>query len=289
MGEHMSKRPSSSQTVTPAPQDDVFRLALERMDQGICLIDAQLRFVFFNQRFVELQGLPAGRFGSGDGFEDFVRYQIEQGEYGEDEGGRQIADRLALMKRGEVHTLERRRPNGTVLDIRRAPLPDGGFLTTYTDITHTRRVERELAANEERQALILEAAAEGIYDWDIVRDHLYISPRLDELTNFEWGEHGHRSEAWVSRVHPDDRVRYQASLLAYFKGKTERLDCEYRLADREGYYRWLRDHGKCVRGADGRGNYEQVRPGRPDVADKFRDIFQLLLVVPIVVFGQAVT
>ena len=108
----------------------------------------------------------------------------------------------------------------------------------------------ELQEKNERYALVSQAVAEGIYDWDIARNALWVSPRLIEI--FGWGEPGpdagaRPSQDWNARVHPDDFEHYRAALRAALKGETARLHCEYRIRLSSGEYRWVEDHALPVR------------------------------------------
>lgn len=134
---------------TEGQHDDLVRkaaileLTLDAMEQGVSVFDADLNVVIFNRRFLDILGFPADRFRPGDRFEDFLRYNAERGEYGPGDVEAQVQSRLALARRFEAHCFERTRPDGTIIDVRGTPLPGGGFLTTYTDVTERRRSERE--------------------------------------------------------------------------------------------------------------------------------------------------
>ena len=65
---------------------------------------------------------------------------------------------------------------------------DGGRMLTYFDVTEQRTVEQTLRESEQRYALVAEAAEDGIYDWNIAADDVYISPRLDSYLRFDPGE-----------------------------------------------------------------------------------------------------
>ncbi len=107
----------------------------------------------------------------------------------------------------------------------------------------------ELHENKERYALDIRAVAEGIYDWDIAHNRLWVSPRLIELFGWEAGEGiGERpSQDWNARVHPEDFASYRAALRATLKGETARLHCEYRIRLSSAEYRWVEDHAVPVR------------------------------------------
>jgi adenylate cyclase len=101
----------------------------------------------------------------------------------------------------------------------------------------------------DRLAVILDALAEGVYDWDIVTDELWVSGRLNELFFFASGEL--TSGSWFSRVHPDDAADYGAQVRDHFRGASDRLECEYRVMDANGDYRWVSDRGRAIRDDEG--------------------------------------
>jgi signal transduction histidine kinase/CheY-like chemotaxis protein len=137
-------------------QSDLLELTLESMDQGISMVDDKLNLVVMNDRFYELLDFPKDMMPPGTPLETAFRINAERGEYGPGDQKAQIEERLALARKFEPHLFTRERPDGTVLEIRGAPLPGGGFVTTYSDITVRVRAERE--AREARSSL-LEAIA----------------------------------------------------------------------------------------------------------------------------------
>ncbi len=117
------------------------------LDQGISVMDRDFNIVFINERFSELLQLPHK---IGDSLEDVFRYNAERGEYGEGDIDQLVQERLELAYKREPHSFERVRPDGIVIKIEGNPLPDGGFITTYSDITELHNSKQELLeANEE--------------------------------------------------------------------------------------------------------------------------------------------
>jgi PAS domain S-box-containing protein len=112
------------------------------------------------------------------------------------------------------------------------------------------RASRSSFIGDERSELILAAVAEGIYEWTIARNDLYVSPRLREMLGF--GEDELTSERWYERVHPEDKKLYRNAMVAYFKRLSDVFACEYRVQNKAGRYRWISDRGNAVRDADGR-------------------------------------
>ena len=112
------------------------------------------------------------------------------------------------------------------------------------------RLLGELRESEERYGLVSKAVAEGIYEWDIEHNSLWVSSRLSEIFGFQ----GRNLTAvdWNKLVHSEDFPKYRTALRDCFKGITARLDCEYRVRHSDGQYRWIEDRGVPVRDTSGR-------------------------------------
>ena len=111
------------------------------------------------------------------------------------------------------------------------------------------RLLGELRESEARHALVSDAVAEGIYEWNIETNALWVSQRLIEIFGFEGREL--KAADWNELVHPEDFPRYRSALRDCFKGIARRLDCEYRVRHADGAYRWIEDRGVPVRNAAG--------------------------------------
>src|SRR5229473_3540975 len=119
-----------------------------------------------------------------------------------------------------------------------------------SDVTERKTTEQALRDNQERYSLVSLAVAEGIYDWNVEENTLFVSPRLMEIFKFEGP--GLSSEDWYALVHAADRESYRGALRNCFKGESPRVACEYRILLRSGDYRWVEDHGLPIRNATGR-------------------------------------
>ena len=145
-----------------AEQSILLQATLENIGQGITVFDQDLRFLAGNTRAFDLLGFPREFFVVGKPLAEFFRYNAERGEYGSGDADEQVAERVALARRFEAHRFERIRPDGTVLEVRGYPMPDGGFVTTYTDITARRQAEEELRQSEERFRSSFEHSSVGM-------------------------------------------------------------------------------------------------------------------------------
>lgn len=133
----------------------VLRTTLETMSQGVSVVDADLRLIGHNQRLLELLDFPPSLIHEGTTLEDVFRFNAERGEYGPGDVAAQVRERIERARHFVPHRLKRTRPDGRVLEIIGTPLPDGGFVTTYADITEQERIAAEIRRERDfRQRLI---------------------------------------------------------------------------------------------------------------------------------------
>ncbi len=127
---------------------EVMQDALQTIRQGLCAFDENLRVTLWNRRFVELLDLPADMLRVGTSLAEIVEFNEARGEYGRNREFQTLLARLTdPARQGKSDLYERRRPDGTVLEIATNPMPSGGSVTVYTDVT-----ERHAAAGALREA-----------------------------------------------------------------------------------------------------------------------------------------
>jgi PAS domain S-box-containing protein len=122
----------------------LLQATMENVSQGISVADTEGRIVAWNRRYLELFDYPDGMVCVGRPVADLIRWNAEHGEFGDTDPAMQIEKRLTHMKAGTSYVIQRQRRHGSVYEIRGQPMPDGGYVTTYTDITEFKRTEREL-------------------------------------------------------------------------------------------------------------------------------------------------
>jgi signal transduction histidine kinase/CheY-like chemotaxis protein len=123
---------------------------LNLIQQALTIYDRDLRLAVCNRRFQEMFTLPDTLVTPGADFADTIRYLAERGDYGDvGDLGAFVATRVEIARAFEPHYMERTRANGRTISVEGSPLPQGGWVTVYTDITRTKRQEALLRARSE--------------------------------------------------------------------------------------------------------------------------------------------
>jgi signal transduction histidine kinase len=141
---------------------EILSTTLENIDQGVSVVDPQMRLVAWNRRYQQLFGFPDGMLYVGRPVADLLRYNAERGEMGEGDIDAQVNKRIAYMRAGSPYVFERVRASGQVIEMRGQPLPGGGYVTSYSDVTDYKRVERALReSNETLEQRVVERTREA--------------------------------------------------------------------------------------------------------------------------------
>lgn len=136
---------------------------LNLIQQALSIYDSDLRLVVSNQRFQEMFDLPQNLITPGAAFSDTIRYLAERGEYGDVEDlEAAVSLRVEQARAFRPHYMERKRANGQTISVEGSPLPEGGWVTVYTDITDIKRQEALLRARSEELSADLLAHTEQL-------------------------------------------------------------------------------------------------------------------------------
>jgi diguanylate cyclase (GGDEF)-like protein/PAS domain S-box-containing protein len=115
---------------------------IDNFPGGITVVDGDLHMLSCNEGFRELLDLPDRLFADGmPNLVDIFRFNAARGEYGPGDPEEIVARITDRARQPEPHVFERTRPNGVTLEVRGMPVPGGGFVTTYTDVSERRRVQ----------------------------------------------------------------------------------------------------------------------------------------------------
>lgn len=121
-------------------------VSMDNLDQGISVVDKDLRIVAWNKTYLALYPYPEGMLTVGLPVEELIRFNAERGECGVGDIEELVNKRLEHLKKGSTHRFLRRRASGRVIEMVGNPLPDGGFVTSFTDVTE--HIESQQALKE---------------------------------------------------------------------------------------------------------------------------------------------
>ncbi len=134
------------------------RVTFDNMADGVAMFDQTLHLAAWNRNFQELLDLPDELLAERPEFDAYIRYLTERGEFGERTPETEIARLRSRL--ADHYSFERTRPDGTVVEIRNNPMPDGGVVFIYSDITERKRSEAEIrAARDAAEAAYTELKA----------------------------------------------------------------------------------------------------------------------------------
>ncbi|MEP3279333.1 MAG: PAS-domain containing protein [Stappiaceae bacterium] len=186
---------------------DLLQAALDHINQGFTVFDADLRLVAWNTRLFDMLDLPLRLAIRGTHLADYFRVIAERGEYGEGDVEDQVKMRVERALAFQPHYFERMRPTGQIIAVQGTPLPMGGFVTTYTDVTQERHYQEELEKTVEERTRALRQSE----DWlRVVMDNVpaliaYMAPGpIYHFANRRYAEwFGHTPETIQNRLARD--------------------------------------------------------------------------------------
>ncbi|MDX1513804.1 MAG: PAS-domain containing protein [Gammaproteobacteria bacterium] len=147
-----------------ADKSAVLEATFENMDQGIFVLDSESRLIAFNKRVAQLLGLSEEFLSGGPTTEDIYDRLLENGEFSKmKEGWEDQARRwVAQLYDSKPFMYERQRPDGTVLEVRNNPIPGGGWVRTFTDITEQKHAQQDLVEQRELLRVAVSNMPSGI-------------------------------------------------------------------------------------------------------------------------------
>ncbi len=157
-------------------RNDLLESVIAHLPNGLAVFDAQRRHLVSNQRMAALMDLPRELLlRDGLRYEDVVHFNAARGEYGPGDPREAAAPCLALAHTVGEARHERTRPDGTVLEVRTASMPNGWLVQVYTDVTPLRRAEKDARKSGQRLSLAMETVGLGLWEYKPQTDEVHLS------------------------------------------------------------------------------------------------------------------
>ncbi|MDO9438118.1 PAS domain-containing protein [Hydrogenophaga sp.] len=232
---------------------------LDSIDQGLCRVDAHNLVTAYNRRLLEMLDLPEALLQGQPTTDQVLRFQTERGDFGP---GLSWVDPVAhshvLHGVAQVPSPEkywRKTLDGRTLEMRTRPLPDGGLVRTFSDVSSYMQAQEALREERQRLAWVLEATRPGIWENNLVENVLTVNARWAEMLGYTLSElHPTRAETWEALVHPDDLKFANQIRDEHLSGVLPYYECDIRMRHKAGHWVWINTRGRVhKRDAQGRG------------------------------------
>ncbi len=126
--------------------------------------------------------------------------------------------------------------------------------------------------HKERMELALEGTNEGIWDWNIIDNSVYFSPRWKEMLGYQDEELPNELPTWVDRLHPDDKDKVWEDVYKNVNGETEYYENIHRLKHKDGHWVWILDRGKTQ--YDENGKAIRMIGTHMDISEEKKELIQ---------------
>jgi PAS domain S-box-containing protein len=166
--------------------------------------------------------------------------------------GEVVQDELSKYPGRKFESVNIRRDGSRIpVEISNSPLGNTGLVFSIVrDITRRKQAQAALLSSEARWQYALEGAGDGVWDWDMVTNTVFLSRQWKAMLGYEDNEIPHSFNEWSSRLHPDDREATYAQLNAHISGQAPSYTSEHRLRCKNGQYLWILARGKIVQWAE---------------------------------------
>ncbi|HZP48736.1 MAG TPA: EAL domain-containing protein [Vicinamibacterales bacterium] len=180
---------------------------------------------------------------------------------------KEIDASLADAKARTVRVIMNRNGASRTLDVKIVPIADGATLLWH-DLTERLRSEQALKRDTERLSLAADGANDGLWEWDLRTDELYVSRRWRRMLGLDPAGNTMRVNDWFTRLHPEDVTPLQEALKALEAAETEEIESEVRLSHEDGSYRVFLC--RAVGGGSGRRR-SRIAGSLTDITDRIND------------------
>lgn len=126
------------------------------------------------------------------------------------------------------------------------------FVTITTDITKQKNEELQIKQLQEQMELAIEGSNDGIWDWNILTDELYISPRWKQMLGYEDHELKNHVSSFINLIYEADAEKITQYIQLYLKGNISKYEIDFRMKHKEGGYRWIFAKGAALRDSEGK-------------------------------------
>ena len=190
-------------------KNEMLETSFENLGQGICVVDDALKILFFNSTFKELMVLPDHLVTIGGAFDEIIRFAATRGDFGDVDVEQEVERRLGADGRRRVTESECRPLGRSLVEIRGQPLPSGGFVRTYRDVTAERRAQARLKESERRTREVIDRTLDAYVSMDSNEKIIDWNPAAERIFGWtrEEAVNGNLADMIVPARYRDGHVR----------------------------------------------------------------------------------
>lgn len=233
------------QKPTGSHGNDEQYLALVETSPDNIIIHRNNRVLFANQKTLDFFGIPKIQLFQTASIFDFIHPRFQE----------MILERQRQVYRTKVpsplmdislimldKSIRHVSISTTAVDFEGKP----ALLTFFRDVSNQVALREELMASRERLQLALDAAQDGVWDWDIAEGRMVYSKIWASMLGYDLDELQTDKSTWLFLIHPEDHAKANSLLEAHLREDNPQYETEVRLRHKSGYYIWVLDRGRVV-------------------------------------------
>jgi PAS domain S-box-containing protein len=214
--------------------------AVDAVPVGIVIFDADDRLVLCNEMYRQIYDRTAGLLAPGRRYDEILDANLDAGVFDVPAGGRDaFVENCRRDVAAPTGPHERRMADGRWIRIEARRTADGTTVEVALDVTEMKR-------REERLAFAIEAADEGIWDWNVASGEAYFSPRFAAMLGLSESDLEPRATAWNALIHPDDADCIPNIVQGFLKRDANLGQTEFRIRHADGRWIWVEMRARVV-------------------------------------------
>lgn len=215
--------------------------AIESLEDGFILYDADDRLVTCNRRYRELYPESASILVPGNRFEDIIRFAMAKGQPADAIGKEEewFAARHAAHRASNLIE-EQKLLDGSIVRITERRTPAGETIALHTDIT-------PIKATKQRLQDVIDGSQMGTWEWNIALQQQSVNERWATMLGYAHSEFDPMDyDRWQQLIHPEDIEAVFQKINLCLHGKSDTYEAEYRLHHKDGHWLWVMDRGRVL-------------------------------------------